>query len=52
MIQEVDIGKNLDKNLLDIAEKNILKLCKLAKEYPRIKELDINPLMQGKIIDF
>ncbi len=51
MMQEVDIGKNLDKNLSDIAEKNILKLCKLAKQYPRIKELDINPLMQGKIID-
>ena len=51
MIQEVEIGKDLDKNLLRIAEKNILKLSKLAKAYPRIKELDINPLMQGKIVD-
>ncbi len=51
MFQEVEIGKDLDKNLSAVIEKNILKLCKLVREYPRIKELDINPLMQGKIID-
>ena len=51
MIQEVEIGKDLDKKDFDVIEKNILKLCKLVRDCSRIKELDINPLMQGKIID-
>ncbi len=51
MIREVEIGRDLDKTMSKVIEKNILKLCKLVKKYPWIKELDINPLMQGKIID-
>jgi succinyl-CoA synthetase beta subunit len=51
MINETNIAKDLDKKFSKIIEKNILKLCKLAKKYPRIKELDINPLIQGSIID-
>ena len=51
MINETNIAKDLDKKSSKIIEKNILKLCKLAKKHPRIKELDINPLIQGKIID-
>jgi acetate---CoA ligase (ADP-forming) len=51
MIQEVEIGKDLDGNDFEIIKKNILKLCKLVKKYPRTKELDINPLISGKIID-
>jgi len=51
MINETNIAKDLDKKSSKIIEKNILKLCKLAKKHPRIKELDINPLIQGSIID-
>ncbi len=51
MIEEVDASKELDKNSVKIIEKNIIKLCKLIKKYPRIKELDINPLIQGRIVD-
>ena len=51
MIREVRAAEDLDKSLLEVTEKNILKLCALAQKYPRIKELDINPLMQGQVID-
>ena len=51
MIEEVNASKDLDKESIKIIEKNILKLCKLTKKYPRIKELDINPLIQGRVVD-
>jgi len=51
MIREVNSSKDLDEKSLRIVEKNILKLCRLTKKYPRIKELDINPLIQGRIVD-
>jgi succinyl-CoA synthetase beta subunit len=51
MMQEVKASKDLDENSTKIIEKNILKLCKLIKKYPRITELDINPLIQGRIVD-
>ena len=51
MIEEVKISKDLEKESFKIIEKNILKLCKLIKKYPRIKELDINPLIKGRVID-
>jgi len=51
MIKEVKISQEFGEGFSKVMEKNILKLCRLVKEYPRIKELDINPLMQGKIID-
>ncbi len=51
MIEEVNASKDLDKESIKIIEKNILKLCRLTKKYPRIKELDINPLIQGRVVD-
>ncbi len=51
MIEEVNASKDLDKKSLGIMEQNIFKLCKLVKKYPRIKELDINPLIQGRVVD-
>ncbi len=51
MIEEVNASKDLEKESVKIIEKNILKLCKLIKKYPRIKELDINPLIRGRIVD-
>ena len=51
MIDEVEISKDLEKESVKIIEKNILRLCKLIKKYPRINELDINPLIQGRVID-
>ena len=51
MIEEVNASKDLDKKSIEIIEKNILKLGKLTEKYPRIKELDINPLIQGRVVD-
>ena len=51
MIEEVNYSEGLDKKSVKILEKNILKLCKLAKKFPKIKELDINPLIQGRVVD-
>ncbi len=45
MIKEVKKAKGLNKENVDIIEKNLIKLCQLIKKYPKIKELDINPLM-------
>ncbi|MCK5043564.1 acetate--CoA ligase family protein [Candidatus Pacearchaeota archaeon] len=45
MIQEVKMAQNLNKKNTNIIIKNLLKLCKLVKKYPKIKELDINPLI-------
>lgn len=48
MIKETKISKKLNtKNLKEI-EKNLVKLCQLTKKYPKIKELDINPLIIDK----
>ncbi len=51
MIGEVKASKDLDDESIEIIEKNILKLCKLSEDFPRIKELDINPLIQGVVVD-
>ena len=51
MVSETEIGKDLGEGTLKILEKTILKLCKLVKKYPRIRELDVNPLISGKIVD-
>ncbi|MCK4647399.1 acetate--CoA ligase family protein [Candidatus Pacearchaeota archaeon] len=51
MMEEVNASKDLDKKSIKIIEKNIFKLCRLTKKYPRIKELDINPLIQGRVVD-
>jgi hypothetical protein len=47
MIQEVKIAQNLDNKSIKMITKNLLKLCRLSKKYPKIKELDINPLIVG-----
>ncbi|MCX6746739.1 MAG: acetate--CoA ligase family protein [Candidatus Pacearchaeota archaeon] len=46
LIKETKI--KLERQSLDAIEKNILKLCGLVKKYPKIKELDINPLIVEK----
>ncbi len=46
MINEIKI--NLKKEDTNSIVKNIIKLCALVKKYPRIKELDINPLIVEK----
>jgi acyl-CoA synthetase (NDP forming) len=45
MISEVKMAQNLNNKNTNIITKNLLKLCGLVKKYPKIKELDINPLI-------
>jgi len=45
MIREIKMAKNLTNKNVDMVEKNLIKLCHLVKKYPKIKELDINPLI-------
>lgn len=48
MIKEVKKAKELNKkNIIDI-QNNLIKLCQLIQKYPKIKELDINPLIVNK----
>jgi len=51
MIKETKVSKGLLKQEGLEIEKNLLKLCVLVKKYPKLEELDINPLINGKIID-
>ena len=51
LIKETKISQELDKKTIKNVDKNLVKLCKLAKKYPEITELDINPLIQGQIVD-
>jgi succinyl-CoA synthetase beta subunit len=55
MLKEVKISKNLNKEEKNLVLKNLLKLNFLIKKYPKISELDINPLIVNdnfcKIID-
>lgn len=48
MIKEIKVTKRLNKKRIFLLIKNLIKLCKLAKKYPRINELDINPLIVEK----
>jgi len=54
MIKEIKFYKELkEKNInLSAIKEGLLKLSKLAKKYPKISELDINPAVvtQGKVI--
>lgn len=43
MIKEVNAARNLKR--INMIEKNLIKLCQLVKKHPKIKELDINPLI-------
>jgi hypothetical protein len=45
MIKEVKIAKKLNKKIINKIEKNLIQLNKLVQHYPKIKELDINPLI-------
>jgi hypothetical protein len=51
MIYETKISKNITNQEEKELIKNILRLSKLSSKYPKIKELDINPLIKGKVID-
>lgn len=50
-IKSTKIGKKLTQKEIEISIEYLMKLNELIKKYPKIIELDINPLMQGKIID-
>ena len=45
MIKEIKATKRLSKKGINLLKENLKKLCILVKKYPKIKELDINPLM-------
>ena len=51
MINEVNFSKNLSKKEKLFCVKILKKLCKLVKKYSDISELDINPMINGKIVD-
>jgi hypothetical protein len=51
MIKDTFIGKTIDKDEELFLVENLLKLCKLVKKYPKILELDINPIMSGSVVD-
>ncbi len=48
MIKDVKKAKELNKKDINVIEKNLMKLCQLSKKNPKIKELDINPLIINK----
>lgn len=45
MILETRVSRGLNKEEKDAIVSNLLKTCELIKKYPKILELDINPLM-------
>lgn len=45
MIKEIKAAKKLNKKITNKIKQNLIKLCKLIQKYPKIKELDINPLI-------
>jgi acyl-CoA synthetase (NDP forming) len=45
MIFETRVSRGLNKEEKDAVVRNLLKVCSLIKEYSKILELDINPLM-------
>jgi len=45
MIKEVKATRDLKSKSINMIEKNLIKLCQLIKKYPKIKELDVNPLI-------
>lgn len=55
MLKESKIFKKLSKKELEAVFKNLIKLNNFIKKYPKLKELDINPLIVkknfAKIID-
>ena len=48
MINDTKISKELSKNEKNSIEKNLILLQNLSKKYPKISELDINPLILNK----
>lgn len=55
MIKEIKNSECLSKEDIEHLSEVLLKLCHLSKNFPAIKELDINPLIlekgKGKIVD-
>ncbi len=51
MIHDTIIGKTVTKEEEKFLVKNLLKLSKLVKKYPSILELDINPIIDGEVVD-
>lgn len=51
MINDSQIYKKMSEQEVEQISEILKKLCELILKYPLIKELDINPLISGKIID-
>jgi len=55
MINEISAARNIPLRDIAVIENIILKVNELIKKYPKIKEMDINPLMvqdaRGLIVD-
>ncbi len=51
MILDTKIGKTVTKEEKKFLVENLLKLSKLVKKYPKISELDINPIIDGEVVD-
>ena len=51
MIQDTIVGKTVMKEEEIFLLKNLLALSRLAEKFPKISELDINPIMSGYVID-
>jgi len=48
IILETKISKSLDKKERKLVVDNLMKVCELIKKYPKLSELDINPLIVNK----
>jgi len=55
MISETKISRILSKEEKKAVEMNLMNICELIKKYPKISELDINPLivngLQAVVVD-
>lgn len=51
MIKETHVGKVINSEEKKEVEGVLFKISRLSEKYHNISELDINPLMEGKIVD-
>lgn len=51
MISDTKIGKTLSEEERKFISSNLLKLSVLAERFPKISELDINPIISGYVVD-
>lgn len=51
MISGTKVSSSMSDEEKSFAQKTLANLCRLAKKYPKISELDINPMLNKKIAD-